>query len=460
MILLLWGASALGASLDNLEMAGMWGSPAASDGAAVWWNPAGLAMGEGTRFLIEGAPTFAVVDIQRADPHGGSDQVRMQGVVPYAGVATDLGIDGLGLGLAVGAPYLRGGEQTPEGGAVRYHLRQGQIMAAAIMAGGGYSYKDKVALGGGVQVLRSSWQAKLDKELMPDLADEIEALGEDPGYTDADLEDPAYATTLDFQPLSAWGLTASLGLRVQPDPKVALNLAWISGAKLSHTGGVDLSFSCPPQTDTLGRFGAESRGLCDARMKGDAAITYALPSRLHGSVQFNPTEELTLEAMGGVVFWGAHDLYEIAITGIAEAQPNLPKDTVELIERPQSWARDNHSSGWVALDVRGTVKERLLLGARLLHDRAAVPDSALLVNNYDANDTVLSGLLAGRPARRIELGLSWSHHFLAERVVSDSAFSMAVEPQQRPEEPYNWPHGNGSYRGRIDRIGLSARFVL
>lgn len=460
MILLLGSSLALAASLDNLEMAGMWGSPAATDGAAVWWNPAGLAMGEGTRILIEGAPTFAVVDIQRADPHGGSDQVRMQGVVPFAGLATDLGVKGLGLGLGVGAPYLRGGEQTPEGGPVRYHLRQGQIMAAAIMAGGGYSYKDKVALGGGVQILRSSWQAKLDKELMPDLADEIKALGEEPGYTDADLEDPAYATTLDFEPLSAWGLTASLGLRVQPDPKIALSFAWISGAKLTHTGGVDLSFSCPPQSDLLGRFGAESRGLCDARMKGDAAITYALPSRIHGSVQLKPTETLTVEAMGGLVFWGAHDLYEIEITGIAAAQPELPEDTVELIERPQSWARDNQASPWVALDVKGSIKERLLLGARVMHDRAAVPDEVLLANNYDANDTVLSGLVAGRPARRIELGLSWSHHFLAERVVGDSAFSMAVEPEERPDEAYNWPHGNGSYRGAIDRVGLSARFAL
>lgn len=459
-MILLLASLAQAASLDNLEMAGSWGSPAATDGAAVWWNPAGLAMGDGTRILIEGAPTFAVVDITRADPNGGADQVRMQGVVPFAGLATDLGVKGLGLGLGVGAPYLRGGEQTPEGGPIRYHLRQGQIMAAAVMAGGGYAYKDLVSIGAGVQVLRSSWQASLDKELMPDLADEIKALGEEPGYTDADLEDPAYATTLSFEPLTAWGVTGSVGAQVRPDPAVTLSFAWISGTRLTHTGGVDLAFSCPPQSDLLGRFGAESRGLCDARMTGEAQITYALPSRLHGSVQLRPIEALTVEAMGGVVFWGAHDLYEINISGIGEAQPDLPEDTVELIERPQSWARDNRAAPWLALDVKGSIKERLTLGARVLHDRAAVPDQALLANNYDANDTVLSGLIAGRPARRVEVGLSWSHHFLAERVVSDSAFSMAVEPEQRPEEPYNWPHGNGTYRGRIDRVGLSARFLL
>ena len=92
---LLQAGVAQAASLDNLEMGGPWGTPAATDATAVWWSPAGLAMGHGTRVLIEGAPTFAVINVDRSDPHGGPDQIRLQGAVPFAGVATDLGLHGL-----------------------------------------------------------------------------------------------------------------------------------------------------------------------------------------------------------------------------------------------------------------------------------------------------------------------------------------------------------------------------
>lgn len=459
MILLLSGA-ALAASLDNLEMGGLWGSPTATDGAAVWWNPAGLAMGRGTRVLVEGAPTFATVAVDRSDPHGGSEVIRMRGVVPYAGLATDLGVPGLGLGLGVGVPFVRGGEAENPDGPLRYHLREGQIMAAAVMAGAGYAWKEVVAVGGGLHLVRSSWAATLDKELMPDLGDEIRALGQDPGYTDADLEDPDYAVTLDFSALQAWGLTGSLGVQLRPHERVRLGAGWVKGLSLRHTGEVALAFSCPPQSDLLGRFGAESRGLCDARMQGQAEIAYALPSRVHLGLAVWPTEALRLEAMGGLVFWSAHDLYEIGVSGVGEAQPELPEETVALVERPQSWARDNRTSGWLALDGKGTIGERLRLGGRVAWDKAAVPDEVLLANNYDADALILSGLLAVRPARQMELGLSASHHFLATRTVTDSAFSMSVDPALRPAEADNWPHGNGTYRGRIDRLGISVRFVL
>ena len=66
MILLLLPAFA--ASLDLLEVGGLWGTPNATDATALWWNPASLAAGHGTRFNLSAAPTFATVNIQRADP--------------------------------------------------------------------------------------------------------------------------------------------------------------------------------------------------------------------------------------------------------------------------------------------------------------------------------------------------------------------------------------------------------
>ncbi|NOY27842.1 MAG: hypothetical protein GXP62_18415 [Oligoflexia bacterium] len=460
MLLALSAGKAGAASLDSLEVGGAYGTPGTTDATALWWNPAGLAAGHGTRITLEGAPTFAVIKVDRADPHGGPDQIKLQGVVPFAGVATDLGVDGLGLGLGFALPFVRGGTQTPQGGPVRYALRDGQIQTAALLAGAGYDYKGLISLGVGGQLMLSQWGAKLDNELMPDLSDQIGELGQDAGYTDADLENPDYAATLDFQELTARAVSYSAGLRFQPDEHVALSLAYLHGFHLNHSGDVSLAFSCPPQSDTLGRFGAESRGLCDTTMQGAAQVSYDMPGRVQGSVRILPTQAVSIEAMGGLVFWHVFSDYRIQISEIGDRNPDLPQSTVDLVQTDQLWARDNQDSYWLGVDAKGTIHQRLTLGGRLLYDKAAAPDSALLANNYDANTVILGGLVAGNVLPWLELGLSWSHYFLATRTVTDSAFSMSVDPALRPETRYNYPHGNGTYSGAVDRLGISARLAL
>jgi|GEM_PF-1743568 len=457
---LLQAGVAQAASLDNLEMGGPWGTPAATDATAVWWSPAGLAMGHGTRVLIEGAPTFAVINVDRSDPHGGPDQIRLQGAVPFAGVATDLGLHGLGVGVGVGAPYVRGGTETPDLGPVRYQLRDGSIQTAAIMMGAGYAWKDKVAVGAGLHVLHNTWSALLDKDNLPDLADQINAMGQDPGYTDADLENADYGAALDFQGLSDWAVSWSAGLQLRPLEPVTVSLTWIQGFHVDNTGPVDIAFGCPPQSDTLGRFGAESFGICDSAVHANAVVGYDLPSRLHGGIQVKPTPELSLEAMGGVVFWSAFQDYAISIQAVAANNPELPEDTLPLVQRDQAWARDNHDTFWAGLDAKGTLADRFTLGGRMIYDATAIPSSALSANNYDANTVIMGGMLAVRVVKQVQLGASWSHYFLASRTVTDSAFSMSLDPALRPETRYDYPQSNGSYSGRVDRLGITARVLL
>ncbi|MCB9777044.1 MAG: outer membrane protein transport protein [Alphaproteobacteria bacterium] len=454
---LCWSASARAASLDNLEMGGLWGTPAATDGTALWWNPAGVAAGQGTRITIEGAPTFATIDIERAAPHGGPDTVRLEGVVPYAGAVSDFGVDGLGVGIGFGVPYVRGGAQDPEGGPVRYHLREGRIEAIDIMVAAGWEFSDMVAVGAAVHYLKSGWSARVDQELMVDLAHEIEALDQDPGYTDDDLENPDYAATLDFQHLHDDAVSFSAGLRVKPVETVAISVAYVHGAKVDNQGEVSLEFGCPPEEDLLGRFGAQSRGLCYSAADGRASVAYALPARVHGGVQVRPTEQLAVEAMGGVVFWKVHDDYIITVSDITGRDAELPAESVALIERTQAWARDNQTSFWLGLDAKGTLAERFTIGGRLMLDKAAVPSKALIANNFDTDSVITGVLFAVRPVDVVEIGVSWSHYFLQTRDVTDSAFAMTLDPEAAAAERYFYPHGNGSYGGSIDRFGISGQ---
>ncbi|HNH47663.1 MAG TPA: hypothetical protein PKY30_11520, partial [Myxococcota bacterium] len=112
--------SSIAASLDNLEIGGPWGSPTATDGSAAWWNPGSVAAGKGTRLLLEGAPTFATISFDRADPAGGEDKLSLVGAVPFVGLATDAGVKGLGLSLTLAVPFVRGGNEVSEPGPGSY----------------------------------------------------------------------------------------------------------------------------------------------------------------------------------------------------------------------------------------------------------------------------------------------------------------------------------------------------
>ena len=445
-------AVAHAASLDNLEIGGPWGTPTVNDATAVWWNPAGIAAGEGTRIQLEGAPTFATVTQERAAPHGGSDIYTLQGVVPYAGVVSDLGVDGLGVGLGLAIPFVRGGAETTEPGPGAFHMRDGDSRAIFAMLGAGYEIADRVAIGVGLALVRSSWTARVDTDTLPSLDAAIAAQGEDAGYTDAMLEDPEYTGTLQFGELSDTTFTFSAGARVKPVEGLVIGVAYIHGAAVDNTGDVTIALGCPPETDTVGRFGAERAGVCDATVHADASVAYVLPNRIHAGVAYSPADAVTLEAMGGWVHWSVFTDFDIGVHG-----SDLDNEEGRaMIEQDRLWARANEDSAWFGLDAKGRLGERWTFGGRVLYDTAAVPDIALSSNNYDADAVMLSGLVAYAPTKTLQFGVSWTHHFLQEREVTDSGFSMTVDGEPT-EDRWNYPHANGVYNGTIDRVGIAAR---
>ncbi len=450
--------SALAASLDNLEIGGPWGSPTATDGSAAWWNPGAVAAGKGTRLLLEGAPTFATIGFDRADPAGGEDKLSLVGAVPFVGLATDAGVKGLGLSLTLAVPFVRGGNEVTEPGPGSHHLRQGMVQGIYLMAGGGWNFFDRVSVGAMGGVLRSSWKARVDNDTMVLLSDAITAMGEDAGYTDDLLESPDYAATLDFDNLTDTRFVWSAGIRAQPIDRLSIGLAWIAGAAVENTGRTTIAFGCPPQSDTTGRFGAESYGICDVTMTADAMVGYTLPSRLHGGIGVELTPAVHLEVMAGWVRWSQFKDYKIVISGVDTYNELSKPETADLVNQTRLWARENHDSGWGAIDVKGRVSW-VTLGGRVLYDLAAVPDKAMSLNNYDANELILTGLVAGNPWKPLTIGLSGSYHVVATREVNTSGFGVTLG-EERNEDRWFYPHANGTYSGSIFRLGVQAKVEL
>ena len=273
MLLLLVALHARAASLDNLEVGGFSGSPLATDGTASWWNPAGLAAGHGWRLTLEGAPTFATVLFDRAEPHGGLDTYSLTGVVPFVGVATDVGVEGLGLGASFAIPMVRGGVEegfedtfaagdTSYGvaGTGSYTLRSGDTRAMQATLGAGWDFKEKVAIGLSGALIQSQWTAVVDNDAMPDLDQQITAQGQVSGYTDEQLETYDYKATLDFDTLHDTVFSFGAGVRVTPVPAVSIGVAYQKGMNVSNEGNVNISFQCPPQEDSIGPSSSASAG--------------------------------------------------------------------------------------------------------------------------------------------------------------------------------------------------------
>lgn len=461
---------ALAASLDNLEIGGPWGSPTATDGTAAWWNPAGMAAGKGTRIELEGAPTFATINFDRADPHGGHDEYQLGGVVPFLGVVSDFGVEGFGAGLTLAVPFVRGGREVgeedsdladrgfpgvPVAGTGSYVMRDGNSQALWLGLGAAYEYKDILAIGASAALIHSDWRAIVDSDTLPTLDEQITAQGEESGYTDDMLESPDYKATLDFTGLSANAVTFSAGIRVKPAETVAIGVAYMNGAHLENKGDFHGIFQCPPTSDTIGRYGVEDLGLCYATVDADATVTYDLPRRIHGGIAFYPVEAVRLEAMGGWVQWSTYQDFHITVANAQVEQ----EQAGDVVNQERYWARDNQDSFWAALDGKVRIADRVTLGARVLYDKSAIPDAALSTNNYDA-DTVAPTVLAAVRLGPMELGASYTHHFLATRTVTDSAYAMALPNPDLSDyetDRYYYPHANGTYSGYINRIGVQVR---
>ena len=195
-------------------------------------------------------------------------------------------------------------------------------------------------------------------------------------YSDADLFDPNYSATLQFDDLTGQSLTLSGGLYVQASPFVGVGVSYIHGASLTHDGPMSIAFDCPPDEDAMGQFAAGLKGLCYAELEGRGQVAYDLPWRTHLGVRWTPQGHdggLVVDAMGGLVGWQAFTDYNIDIrvdpSSVELDDAEVRKEVAATVSQKRQWARDNQQTFWAGLEVKGRVlDEKLLLGSRVLYD--------------------------------------------------------------------------------------------
>lgn len=487
---MLWWFAGLAhaSSLDLIEVGGAFGTVAATNPSAVWWNPAGLAVASGSEVMVEVAPTIGQVRVDRDNPdygvldttglpagfpdtydYSGSDRVRFVGPLPFVGARTDLGVDGLGIGAALFVPFARAGSLDDPNGPSRYFVRDGTIQTVYGSLAAAYQFGDVVSVGVSGSIVSNRFDVDTDVAFYPDLLDGARFAGFDEdeltGFQDGYSEQPGYSVTSIFD-LADTAFTFGAGIYVTPSERLGISLGYQHGLSLENEGDLTLNFACPPDYDTIGRRAAEDIGTCDTSVSGTGMVSYRLPGRVQGGIAWRPTDGLRIELMGAVVFWSVFTDYDIqplvAPSAFTEARGEgnrIVASDLASVFRP--WARDNRTSGWIGADVKGSVASKVVLGGRAIFDRAAVPDSTLSANNFDADSLALSGLVDITPIDPLSVSLTVGHQVLARRTVTDSAFAIWADRDARPADPrYFYPSANGVYRGSITRIGITARARL
>ncbi len=502
MFLLAWFSSADAASLDLLEVGGAWGTPAATNPSALWWNPAGLAVRGGTQIYAEGAPTFGGLKADRANPdygelggfegfpstydYGGEERFSSLAVVPFLGVSSDFGLKGLGVGLGLYVPTGKAAATDEEWGPNRFAAREGNIRAAHLSLGASYRIAELVSLGVSGSVVDSSWYGKSDASTLPDLVWSVDnyLVGPLPEwYQDGLMEDPDYSTTLTLGGLDADGghgaltdrtYTFGAGVYVTPIEKLGISVAYNQGVKLSHEGDMTFQFQCPPDADTNGQAAATDGGLCDTTIQGTTTLSYQLPSRLHLGVALTPTERVRLELMGAWVGWSVFQDYTIAPlvppTAIPAPVQGGEIGSAAILNRERLLARGAKDSFWVGFDGKVDVLDELTVGGRLTFDKAAIPTEYVTASNIDADTLIVQATTQYRPVEKLGLGLSYSYAASGAREVTNSVFSQDIaradptsgefyDADDAVDRTY-YPSANGTYSLGIHRIGVSvqARF--
>jgi long-subunit fatty acid transport protein len=443
----------LAGSIDILEVGGVSGTPTSTDGTAAWWNPAGLTAEPGGRVTVDGAYTWGVNTWTRTGARPGSSEIRGASPLPYVGVAWS-GPGGLGLGAALAVPYATGGREVSRG-ANAYYTRDASMLAAYGIVGAAWQPTPRVSFGLSGAAVVSSMSSVVDQDTVPDLHQTLQDMGQESPYTDADLEDPAYAAVVELGPLTDTTWTVGVGARFQLSDQLVLGISGWRGVDVANTGDATLHFGCPPQTDSVGRFGAESRGVCHEQIRARATSRYSLPHRVSAGLAWTAPKGVRIEAMGGWVGWSAQQELVIELRDVGELNPHLEPEIAAQMERDSLKARDLRDGVWGGVDVKARVQPWLVVGGRALYDRSVVPSHAMSPANADFDQWLLSAMVAVDVGPRVRLGVSWTHTLQQTRVVTDSAYAMSLDAASQPAARYQAPAANGTYAGQRDRVALT-----
>jgi long-chain fatty acid transport protein len=150
------GFSNIDIGAKRMAMFSVMGRP--DDATAIFHNPAGLTLREGTHFYHSQSWFFVSLGIRMYDSKGilrPDHEISPDwnvGVIPFLGIASDLGTEKLRVAFGIYAPNAYGAA-LPENEPTRYHVTRALFLASRATASVAYKFDDRFSLGASVHVI-------------------------------------------------------------------------------------------------------------------------------------------------------------------------------------------------------------------------------------------------------------------------------------------------------------------
>ncbi len=436
---------ALGAPAAAHNVGTPFSSPVDADGAALYWNPAAMALAQ--RSLVQIVATAAVG--QASYQRDGIDSAqtgrpfpRSSFVVaapqPVLGIIIDrLWRSRLRLGFTASVPSATGAawpETIDDRGKqvlspTRYHVNGAEIFHAHVQAGASIVLHRMLAIGVALNVVASSFNVRKHLDLANQSAiTNVITCGSNP----LGCENPAVSTPLHFR-ASGVSAGASVGLLFWPIPRLRFGVSYISAVRVPLAVSLQVDSG---KLDAFVRQFAPAFGTLSLNGAGRASVT--VPQRFHFAVAADVHPRVEVMAMFRWINYAATNVVSGVVT---QRNSFLLPDALSIpIVRDDEW--------YVAARITGRIKERTKVALTLDYLSKTTPEAFSTPSNLDFDSISLNLGVNVRVWRTLYLGAMFAQAFVFPRTISRTSVTNTSP------DPYNLPDSRGRYTGNSEQIGL------
>ena len=427
-------STAAAGGFSTARFGGERGHAATDHPTAIYYNPAGLAHGHGTRLLLEGLFAYRTVDYDR-DPgaidnlgdetptdaqsaNAGPAHLANGIASPFAGVVTDAGIDGLGIGVGVYVPF--GGQaswdkneayqgNTTYPGAVdgtqRWAAIEGSQRALYYTLAGAYRTRDgRFSFGAGINLVQQEVS----------LVRARNANGTDDLVTGTTLVEGRSLLEVD-----GMDLAASAGIIVKPTPCSRIGVSYQSQPNFGESR---------LEGTLTNKFGAT------APAPVDVYLTQSLPDIVRVAGEWRAFPHASLHAAADYQRWSSYDNQCIIAASSPDAKCDInadgtagPGGTGILVNIPRRYK----DSFGVRVGGRYYASDSLEVNGGVSFDSNAVPDDTMDPSLFDMNKVIGQAGVAWT-SKTVNLSLSVAHVYYNPRTTSPRATDPAA-PSRNPD---------------------------
>ncbi|MEM7604981.1 MAG: outer membrane protein transport protein [Myxococcota bacterium] len=431
------------ASAASAQQVGTAESGAATgDGAAPFYNPAAMALGDSLIELNLGG-TFANLRFDPAGPIGATETTAVSPQITL-GAYTDVLHETLRIGLTAGLPVISGGSwDDGDGGAgaiTRYYLRDARLIHAGAALGLSWTPVPWLSFGASVLGVYGSTTSEFDKDFGAEL-NNMSGCSYERDDCLFPYADPLFAAPVDLR-TSGFGVGGIFGVMVQPLPNLEIGFSFQTPVKINTPGTIEVEYP-----DSL--IDAVNQLLPSAELPpltADIEASMDLPMAINAGVVYRPIPPLELnfyyrwDQQSDAPFW------RVRIT--QTSSPSI-QDTGK--------AQGYENRHLARLRVGYAVIDALRVSLYGAYQTNTVPDLTTSPNNLDFARIELGLTARWRVSERIGLFLQYSHLILRTRNVTQSLLRPTVDIAFAD---FNRPSPVGEWSGSANgiRLGMSVHF--